>query len=100
LPQQSYVPQPTFTLLPTYTPFPTFTPNRIVVTQTPIRVTTTPISQAGTPLEEMPIIEGTWAYKPDTVIRGEKYPKALYFAQERIVVRVLQKYRTLVTAQA
>jgi hypothetical protein len=88
------VPQPTYTLLPTYTPYPTFTPIRVVVTPKPVIVTATPTLGAGTPLEQMTIIEGTLTRKSDTVIRGEKYPQALYCG-DTMVVRLLQKYKTL-----
>ena len=49
----------------------------------------------GKPLEAMNVLEGKWTRRPNTVIREVKYPNALYFNDERIVVRLLKKYKTL-----
>ncbi len=59
-------------------------------------ITEMPGSQsAGKTIDEMAVIDGTWTRKPDTVIREKKYPDALYFNNEKIVVRLLQNYKKL-----
>lgn len=80
-------------------------PTQVAINRTPtdaVNATQAPKGETGTaqpnvgiPVEEMPVIEGTYAYKTDTMIRGEKYPQALLFPQSRIVIRLLQKYQTL-----
>ncbi len=48
---------------------------------------------SGIPLTDMTILKNTYTLKPNTIIRGIKYPVAYYFPDEYIYVKLLKEYK-------